>query len=78
MCNTAVRIIPAVFFNIPDRFKTQETCTKAVVEDSLNLRHFLDHFNTQEMCIKAVEEDPGQLRCVPDQYKTQEMREKNH
>ena len=78
MCNTAVRIIPAVFFNIPDRFKTQETFTKAVVEDSLNLRHFLDHFNKQEMCIKAAEEDPGQLRYVPDQYKTQEMREKSH
>ena len=38
ICNKAVRINPAVFFHILECFKTQEMCTKAVVEEQSNLR----------------------------------------
>ena len=43
---------------IPDHFKTQDMCNKAVKENPCSLEHVPDHFKTQEICNKAVEEDP--------------------
>ena len=54
MCNQAVRNNAAAFFLVPDRFKTQEMCIKALEVDPWQLKNVPDHFKTQEMCDKAV------------------------
>ena len=64
---------PAVFFLVPDHFKTEEMCIKALEAAIWQLKDVPDHFKTQEMCIKAVEVDPWQLGDVPDHIKTQEI-----
>ena len=43
---------------IPDHFKTQDMCNKAVEEDPCSLINVPDHFKTQDMCNKAIEKDP--------------------
>ena len=58
---------------VPDHFKTQEMCNKAVNIKSLLLVHVPGSFKTQEMCIKVVEADPLSLVNVLDRLKTREM-----
>ena len=74
---------------VPDQFKTQEMCEKAVRRHSgreefktpcglllpmPSILFFIpDHLKTQEMCEKAVEKNPWELDYVPDHFKTQEM-----
>ena len=58
---------------VPDGFKTQGICIKAVEEDPWRLLDVPNHFKTFEMCEKAVRRAPCTLDYVPDQYKTQEM-----
>ena len=43
--------------NVPDHFKTQEMCDKAVTFNPYTLRFVPDHFKAQEMCDAAVRED---------------------
>ena len=80
MCDTAMRVDPGtinlhlkgvllrmpsvLLFSVPDHFKTQEMCDKAVTGNPYMLGHIPDHFKTQAMCTKAVEEDLSLLRHV--------------
>ena len=57
LCDEAVRNNPAVFFLIPDQFKTQEMCTKTLEADLCQLNDVPGHFKTQGMCERAVEKD---------------------
>ena len=59
-----------VFHRIPDRFKTQKMCIKAVEVDPSFLELFPNHFKTQEACDKAVQEDSLSLQFVPDWFVT--------
>ena len=43
---------------IPDRYKTQQICEKAVEDDSSNLRYVPNDPKFLETCKKAVEKDP--------------------
>ena len=65
MCNKTMCINPAVFFLIPDNFKTQEMCIEGIEVDSWQLHHVPDRFETQKMYDKAVREDPSSLEYVP-------------
>ena len=74
---------------VPDHFKTQEMCEKAVWMHSdhekfrtpgglllpmPSILFFIpDHLKTQEMCNEADEKNPWGLDDVPDHFKTQEM-----
>ena len=58
---------------VPDKFKTQEMCIKAVKEDPWQLHYVPDQYKTQEMCNEAVCKEPYMLYYVPDQYKAQEI-----
>ena len=49
-----MRIIPNAFHHIPDRFKTQEMCNKAVEVDPWQLKDVPYRFKTHKMCNKAV------------------------
>ena len=44
MCNKVVNTMPKVFRCIPDHFKTQDMCKKAVEKDSDMLKYVSDHF----------------------------------
>ena len=67
MCNNIMRINPAVFYLIPDHFKTQGMCIKAVAKDPRQLYHAPDYF---KMCGATVMEDPWLLNYVPDWFVT--------
>ena len=53
--------MPAAFLLIPDCFKTQEMCIKAVEADLWELDNVPDCFKTQKMCVATVSEDPYSL-----------------
>ena len=61
MYNEVMRTMPNAFHSIPDHFKTQGMCIKAVEVDSSFLQLVPDHFKTQEICEKAVWEDSSSL-----------------
>ena len=42
---------------VPDHFKIEKMCIKAIKKDVETLEHVPDHFKTQEVCIKAVEKE---------------------
>ena len=64
---------PAVLFLVPDSFKMEEMCIKAVEVDPLDLYYISNHFKTQEICNNAVREVPSYLQHVPDWFVTQEQ-----
>ena len=39
---------------VPDRFKTEEMCNKAMRREPYTQRYVPDHLMTQEMCNKAL------------------------
>ena len=57
---------------VPDYFKTQGMCTKALEEDPLSLQYVPNHLKTKEMCDKAVDIELCVLVFVPDHFETQE------
>ena len=66
MCNEIMRTITAAFHPIPDSFKTQEMCKKAVEIDPSSLQLVPKYFNMQEICDKAVRDDFSTLQYGPD------------
>ena len=61
------------FHLIPDRFKTQEMCIKAVEVDPWHLYDVPDHFKTQEMCDKGARHHVFSLQFVPYWFITQQQ-----
>ena len=64
---------PAVFFLVPDDFKTQRMCEKVVEKDPYQLGDFHDHLKTQEIGDKAVRDYLFSLQFVPDWFVTREQ-----
>ena len=56
MCNKIMCTTSKAFHRIPDRFKTQGMCKKAVEVDPWQLEDVPDHFKTQNMCDKVVKD----------------------
>ena len=71
MCSEVMRINPAVFFLIPDHFKTQKTCIKVVEVQPWKLYYVPNHFMTQKMCNAAVSNDLSSLEYVSDWFVSQ-------
>ena len=59
--------------NVPDCYKNQETCNRAVDKYPHALEFIPEYYKTQEMCDKAVGTNPSTIKFVPECYKTQEM-----
>ena len=72
MCNEIMRTMHNAFHRIPDRFKTQEMCIKAVGVDPSFLQLVPNHFKMQGICDKAVRDDSFSLQFVPDWFVTRE------
>ena len=62
---------PCVLRFIPDRFKTQEMCIKALEVDLWKLKDVPDHFKTQGICDDVVRRSPCYLEYVPDWFVTE-------
>ena len=68
--------LPSVIRFVPDRYKTQQMCDKAILENSETLKFVPDCFKNQEMCNKAVDNYLHMLEYVPECCKTQKMCDK--
>ena len=69
MCNKVVDTCPFESNSIPDWYKTQKMCDKAVLRDFFILKFGSCRYKTQEMCDKAILENAGTLKSVPSCYK---------
>ena len=72
MYNEIMCTMPNAFHRIPDCFKTQEMCSKAVV-DSWQLKNVRNRFKIQKMCDAAVCKKLGMMLFVPDWFVTQQQ-----
>ena len=59
MNDETVRDDPSLLQLIPDYYKTQEMCEKAVRREQYTLKSVSDHFITQKMCNDAMFENPA-------------------
>ena len=55
--NQEVHRKPPFLAFVPDIFKTQDMCDKALEVGQWSFEYVPDHFKTQSMCKKAVEKD---------------------
>lgn len=67
VCSVALqKSITPSFTYVPDEFKTQELCEKAVDACGNNIDSVPDEFKTQELCERAIAYSPYGLRYIPD------------
>ena len=69
MCKHTVKKLPFVTRYVPDRYKTQQMCNKAILENSWTLKSVLDCYKNQQMCDKAVDNYPHALGFIAKCYK---------
>ena len=58
MCMYAVKKLPHLLRYIPDQYKTQQVCDKAILENGGTLESVPDYYTNQEMCNKVVDNYP--------------------
>ena len=58
--------------DVPDQYKTQGTCDKAVCVDPWSLGDVPDYLKKQEICDKVVRGDLSSLQFIPDWFVTKE------
>ena len=61
---------------VPDQYKTQQVCDKALPKNGGKLESVPDCYQNQEICDEAVDNYPHTLKVVPDCYKIQEICDK--
>ena len=70
MCNKAINEDPGWCLPfVPEKFKTQDMCDKAVDEDPFCLEYVHDRFKSQEMCSVKFSSN-GEVGDVPDWFIT--------
>ena len=62
-----------VFFSIPDKYKTQETCSLAVSLYFPFIVYCLCKYITQEMCDEIVNDSLAALKLIRDWFVTSKM-----
>ena len=55
MYKHAVKKIPYLLRYVPDQYKTQQICEKAILENGGTLKSVPDCYKNQEICNKAVD-----------------------
>ena len=61
MCKHVVKKIPYLLRFVPDKYKTQKMCDKAILENNGTLKSVPDCYKNLEICNKAVENYPYAL-----------------
>ena len=74
MYKNAVKNLPYLIRYVPDQYKTQQMCDKAILENAEKLKSVPDYYKNQELCSKAVDNYPYALEFVPECYKTQKKK----
>ena len=74
MCEKVIIENSGILEFIPDCYKNQNMCDKAVVLPQYNL--LLNAISIKKTCDKAIDTCPFVVDSVHDQYVTQEMRDK--
>ena len=62
---------------VHDRYKTQQTCYNAILENGATLKSIPDCYKNQEMCKNVVDNYCHALEFVPKCFMTQNMCEKS-
>ena len=73
MSSKAVECVPAILVFIPDHFKTQVMCEKAIGDNAFELEFVPDQYKTEKMYNKVVESEREMLQFIHDNFETQEM-----
>ena len=76
MCKHAVKHFSFVIRDVPDQYKAQKMCCKAILEIVEHQSLFLTAKLIKEMYNKAVDNYLHALKFYPDYYMTQIMRNK--
>ena len=71
MCKHAVTKLTYLLRYVPDRYKTQQMCDKAILESGGTLKSVTDYYRYQEMCNKAVNIYPHALEFPPECFMAQ-------
>ena len=66
MSKHAVKKLPYLLRYVPDQYKTEQMCDKAILENAGTLKYVLDCYKIQEICNKAFENYPHALEFVPE------------
>ena len=61
MCKNAVKNLPYLIRYVPDQYKTQQMCDKAILENGAKLKSVPDCYKNQELYSKAVDNYPYAL-----------------
>ena len=69
MCKHAGRILPYLLRYVPDQYKTQQICDKAILENGGTLKSVSDSYKNKKMCNKAVNNYPHALEFVSEDSK---------
>ena len=75
MCDKSVEIDPYILWHVPDHFKTQEMCIKAVgaMRNKPWLSFVPEQYITQEVCNEVVYTMLKVFCWIPDGFKTQDV-----
>ena len=76
MCDKAILENGGTLKSLPDCYKNQEMCNKAVD----NYPHSLEFvppecYKAPKMCDKAVDTNPARIKYVPECYKSQKIKQ---
>ena len=69
MCKHAVKKLPYPWKYVPDQYKAQQMCGKAILKKLWNIKSFPDCNKKQKIYNKSVKNYPHAF--IPDSYKTQ-------
>ena len=76
MCDKAVNTYPSTVQFVPECYKTQERCNKAINRCFFVFNLILGRYKIQKLSYRVDSEDPFLKVYCPDQYKTQKMCDK--
>ena len=68
-----VNIYFFLFYSLPDLYKTQEMCDRAVSEDPFLIVYCPNKYITQKVCDESVDDPLAALKFIPDWFVTSKM-----
>ena len=71
MYKHAAKKLPDLLRHVPNQYKSQQMCDKAILENGGTLKSVPACYKNEEMCNKAVDNYPHASEFVPECYKTQ-------
>lgn len=73
LCLTAVKANHRAFYDVPDRFKTEELCLIAFEHEPHHLERFPPELITHDLCLQGVKRSGYLLENIPDEFKSYEV-----